>query len=139
MFSCVFLCFGRVLHVFACFCMFFCSWGALGRSWNAPGRSWNALGALLGRSWVLLGALGALLERSWSALERSWNALGQKYAKNPRGPTFLRPNLEVQIHTSLLENPLKIDVKKNIGFKAMFPRFFVFSNHFQLEAKTWIL
>ena len=49
-FSCVFLCFGRLLHVFACFCIFFCSWGALGRSWNAPGRSWDALGALLGKN-----------------------------------------------------------------------------------------
>ena len=98
----------------------------LGRSWNAPGRSWNALGALLGRSWVLLGALGALLERSWSALERSWNALGQKYAKKPEGPTFLRPNLEPQIHTSWLKNPFKIDVKKNIGFKVIFYLFCIF-------------
>ena len=83
-FSCVFLCFGRLLHVFACFCIFFCSWGALGRSWSAPGRSWDALGALLGRSWALLGALGALLGRSWSDLGRSWGALGALLGKNTK-------------------------------------------------------
>ena len=82
-FSCIFVCFGRFLHVFAFFYMFFCSWGALGRSWNAPGRSWNALGALLGRSWVLLGALGALLGRSWGALGallgHLWALLGRSW------------------------------------------------------------
>ena len=83
-FSCVFLCFGRLLHVFACFCVFFCSWGALGRSWSAPGRSWDALGALWGRSWPLLGALGALWRRSWSALGRSWDALGALLGKNTK-------------------------------------------------------
>ena len=67
-----------------CFCVFFCSWGALGRSWSAPGRSWDALGALLGRSWALLGALGALWRRSWSALGRSWDALGALLGKNTK-------------------------------------------------------
>ena len=115
-----------VLVGFYTFLCVFSSWGVLGRSWNAPGRSWNALGALLGRSWVLLGALGALLERSWCSLERSWNALGQKYSKKSRGLTFLKPNLEPQIHPSWLKNPLKIDVKKNIGFKAIFYFFYIF-------------
>ena len=104
----------------------------MGVPWARFGRSW----ALLGRSWVLLGALGALLERSWSALERSWNALGQKYAKKPSVPTFLRPNLEPQIHTSWLKNPLKIDVKKNIGFKAMFSRLFRIFHRFPIRSKN---
>ena len=89
-FSCVFLCFGRLLHVFACFCMFFCSWGALGRSWSAPGRSWDALGALLGRSWALLCALGALLGRSWSDLGHSWGALGALLGKNTKKTSLRR-------------------------------------------------
>ena len=86
-FSCVFLCFGWFLHVFACFLTFFCSWGALG-------ALLGALGTLLGRSWGALrcswGALGALLERSRALLGRSWGALGQKYEKKSRGLRNLR-------------------------------------------------
>ena len=61
-FTCVFLCFGRFLHVFACIVMFFCSWGALG-------TLLGALGTLLGRSGVALG-------RSWGPLEALLDALG---------------------------------------------------------------
>ena len=75
-FSCVFLCFGGFLRVFACF-------SALGVPLGALGTLLGALGTLLGRSWgalgALLGALEALLERSWTLLGSSWGALGQKY------------------------------------------------------------
>ena len=56
---------GTVLRVLACFSMFLCSrgdlgrsWGTLGYSWDALGHSWGALGTLLGRSTALLGTLG---------------------------------------------------------------------------------
>ena len=74
-FSCVFLCFGRFLHVFACFYMFFSSWGALG-------TLLGALGTLLGRSWDALGCSWELLGRSWSALGALLSALGTLLGKN---------------------------------------------------------
>ena len=73
--SCIFLCFGRFLHVFACFYMFFSSWGALG-------TLLGALGTLLGRSWDALGCSWELLGRSWSALGALLSALGTLLGKN---------------------------------------------------------
>ena len=92
MFSCVF-------RVLVGFCIFFCSWGALGRSWSAPGRSWDTLGALLGRSWGALGrswallgrsggALGALLDALGTLLGRSWAKIRKKVEGPPKFEVF---------------------------------------------------
>ena len=94
---------------------------ALGRSWGALGHSWGALGALLGRFW----ALGSLLDASWTRL-----------AKNSKKLPFLRPNLGPKIHPSWLQNPLKIDVKKQIDFETIFSRFFDVLHRFQFQSKN---
>ena len=65
--------------------------GALGRCWGALGRSWAPLGRLLDASWTPLG-------------------------KNLGGLHLLEPNLEAKIDPSWLQNPQKIDVKKQIDF-----------------------
>ena len=111
-FRAFFACFDKFSHVFACFCIFFCSWSALGCSWGALG--------------ALLGALGALLECSWALLGRSWGALGQEYEKKSSGICFWKPNLEPQIHSSWLKNPLKIDVKKKLVLNRFFTFFCIF-------------
>merc|ERR1711924_527807 len=68
-FSCVFLCSGRFLRVFAYFSALGVPLVALGALVGALGmlfgRSWGALGALLGAVGRCWGALEALLERSW--------------------------------------------------------------------------
>ena len=69
-FSCVFLCFGGFLRVFACF-------SALGVPLGALGTLLGALGSLLGRSWGALGCSWELLGRSWSALGALLSALGR--------------------------------------------------------------
>ena len=84
--SCIFLCFGRFLHVFACFYMFFSSWGALG-------TLLGALGTLLGRSWDALGCSWELLGRSWSALGALLSALGTLLGKNTKKNPFLKAQL----------------------------------------------
>ena len=92
----IFVRFCMVFHVFACFWLFLCSRGDLGRSWGTLGhsrvdlgRSWDALG----RSW---GALGS----SWGAPGRSWGALGamlalscKKTSKNHEKTAKFEPNL----------------------------------------------
>ena len=98
---------------------------ALGRSWGALGHSWGALGALLGRFWGSWKPLGRLLDASWTRL-----------AKKPRGITLLEPNLGPKIHPSWLQNPLKIDVKKQIDFETIFSRFFDVLHRFQFQSKN---
>ena len=114
--SCIFLCFGRFLHVFACFFMFFSSWGALG-------TLLGALGTLLGRSWGTLGCSWELLGRSWSALGALLSALGTllgKYTiKNKKKP-FLKAQLGALNPPKLAQKSFKNRCKKNIGFKAFF-------------------
>ena len=79
----IFVRFCMVFHVFACFWLFLCSRGDLGRSWGTLGhsrvdlgRSWDALG----RSWGALGSSWGAPGRSWGALGRSWGALGAMLA-----------------------------------------------------------
>ena len=87
-FSCVFLCFGGFLRVFACF-------SALGVPLGALGALLGALGTLLGRSWDALGCSWELLGRSWSALGALLSALGTLLGKNAQkshgAPLFLSP------------------------------------------------
>ena len=102
--------------------------GALGTLLGALGRCWGALGALLGRSWGALGASWAPLGR---LLDASWTPLG----KNPEKTCFLRPNLEAKIYPSWLQNPQKIDVKKQIDFNAFSRYIFRIFQKFPLQIK----
>ena len=90
-FSCVFLCFGGFLRVFACF-------SVLGVPLGALGTLLGALGTFLGRSWgalgALLSALEALLERSWTLLGRSWAKIRKKVEGAPKFEVFLGGVLE---------------------------------------------
>ena len=81
----IFVRFCMVFHVFACFWLFLCSRGDLGRSWGTLGhsrvdlgRSWDALG----RSWGALGSSWGAPGRSWGALGRSRGALGALWGRS---------------------------------------------------------
>ena len=83
------------------------------------------------RSWALLGPLGRLLEaletplgRSWSLLGASWTPLGRNLEKVSRGLAGTGLNLEAKIHPSWLQDPRKINVKKQLDFEVMFFLFF---------------
>ena len=73
---------------------------------EAQNPSKSFLGALLGALGALLGTLGGLLGASWAQL----------VTKNKK-KYLLELNLEVKIHPSWLQNPLNIDVKKQLVFK----------------------
>ena len=147
----IFVRFFMVFHVFACFWLFLCSRGDLGRSWGTLGhsrvdlgRSWDALG----RSW---GALGS----SWGAPGRSWGALGamlalscKKTSKNHEKTRKFGFNLGGKMEPK----SLKIDVKSQFVCRHVFLTFFfqffsdfwiqismVFRSIFGLKAKTSIL
>ena len=111
------------MRVFTCF-------SALEALLGALGTLLGALGTLLGRSWDALGCSWEVLGRSWTALGALLSALGTLLGKNmqkkPKKLAFLRPNLEPQIHTSWLKNPLKIDVKKTLVLKRFFYFFCIF-------------
>ena len=100
-------------------------WARFGRSWTLLGRSWT----LLGRPW---GALGTLL----GLLEASWTPLGRVLRKSLGATYLLEPNLGPKIHPSWLQNPLKIDVKKQIDFETIFSRFFDVLHRFQFQSKN---
>ena len=101
-------------------------WARFGRSWTLLGRSWT----LLGRPWGALGTLLGLLEASWTPLARVLRkSLGATY--------LLEPNLGPKIHPSCLQNPLKIDVKKQIDFETIFSCFcFDVLHRFSLQSKN---
>ena len=101
--SCIFLCFGRFLHVFACFYMFFSSWGALG-------TLLGALGTLLGRSWDALGCSWELLEGSWSALGRSWDALGTLLDAFGTLLDAFGHSCSIKTSSKLLPRPILVDL-----------------------------
>ena len=110
--SCIFLCFGRFLHVFACFYMFFSSWGALG-------TLLGALGTLLGRSWDALGCSWELLGRSWSALGALLSALGTLLGKNTkksRKNLFLKAQLGAPNPHKLAQKSFKNRCQKKHRF-----------------------
>jgi hypothetical protein len=64
------------------------------------------------------------LRRPWDALGASWAPLGRLLEKNSKKLPFLSLNLEAKIHPSWLQNPRKINVKKQLDFEVMFFLFF---------------
>ena len=93
---------------------------------------WRHLGRALGTFWSLLGTLGALLAGCWRLLRRPWDALGASWAplghlleKKIQKTPFFEPNLEAKIRPNWLQNPRKINVKKQLDFEAMFFLFFL--------------
>ena len=80
----------------------------------------------VGRSW---GALG----RSWAPLGRLLDASEAQLEKVSRGMELLSLNLEPKIHSSWLQNPLKIDMETNNDFEARFFRIF---GNFQKNLQT---
>ena len=136
----IFVRFCMVFHVFACFWLFLCSRGDLGRSWGTLGhsrvdlgRSWDALG----RSWGALGSSWGAPGRSWGALGRSWGALGamlalscKKTSKNHEKTAKFEPNLGGKMEPK----SLKIDVKSQYVFRHLFfTIFFNFSLILEVE------
>ena len=109
--------FAQFWQIFSNFEQFRAILGNFGRSWDSLGRSW----ALLGRSWgalgTLLGALGRLLDASWTPMRR--NLKKCRGGWNSWASTWLPKSS--QVGSKIVK---KIDVKSNIDFEAIFPRFF---------------
>ena len=102
------------------------------------GVPWARFGhsrTLLGRSWRLLGRPGAALGALLGLLEASWTPLARVLRKSLGAINLLEPNLGPKIHPSCLQNPLKIDVKKQIDFETIFPRFFDVLHRLPLQSK----
>ena len=95
----------------------------LGRSWDALGGSWGALEPLLGRSWG-----------SWKPLGRVLDASCEK-AYSVGAINLLEANLGPKIDSSWLQNPSKIDVRKQIVFETIFFRFFDVLHRLPLQSK----
>ena len=103
------------------------------------GVPWARFGhsrTLLGRSWRLLGRPGAALGALLGLLEASWTPLARVLRKSLGAINLLEPNLGPKIHPSWLQNPLKIDVKKQIDFETIFSRFFDVLHRFQFQSKN---
>ena len=106
--------------------------GTMGVPWARFGHSRT----LLGRSWRLLGRPGAALGALLGLLEASWTPLARVLRKSLGAIYLLEPNLGPKIHPSWLQNPLKIDVKKQIDVETIFYRFFDVLHRLPLRSKN---
>ena len=123
-------------------CSMFLNFRTLGRSWDPLGRSRDALGVLLGTLGELLGRSWVPLGRSWGTLGRSWGALGAlldaswtQFGKNTKKLSFLKANLDPQIHPSWLKINQKSTSKKTIDFQAICSCFSYVFHRFPLRSK----
>ena len=84
------------------------------------GSIWERFGTVWGLLWALLGSLGALLGALGALLGASQTPLGRNLRKILGAIHLLGPNLDPKIQPSWLQNPSKIDVKKQPIFKHVF-------------------